>query len=135
MPELGRFEFSDPTRDGTGKGAFLVTEQFQFKEVFRNGGAVEGNKWFAGAARAAMDVAGEDLLSGAELTGDEYRRFRGGDLGGATHRCGHDRVVCHHGVIIARGSFENCSNQFEIGGRGQKFPCAVTDGAGGKFGV
>ncbi len=46
---IGFLELADAPGDGAGEGTLLVTEQFRFQQVFRNGGAVDRDEGLVGA--------------------------------------------------------------------------------------
>ena len=60
-----------------GEGAALVAEQLAIEQVAGHGGAVERDEPRRAALRALMHGAGEQLLAGAGLAGDEH-----GDVAG-----------------------------------------------------
>ena len=64
---MGCLELAEAAGDGAGKGTFFVAEQFGFQQVFRDRGAVQCDERAAGAARFAMDVAGQHFLAGARI--------------------------------------------------------------------
>ena len=58
---------------GPGKGAFFIAVEFAFDQLFRDGGAVDGNEGTLVADAIVVDRPGEEFLSGAGLAGDQYR--------------------------------------------------------------
>jgi len=57
-----------------------VAEQFALKELFRQGGGVDGDEG-AGSPRAfGVDHLGEMFLADPGLTGDQEQGIAGGDL-------------------------------------------------------
>ena len=71
-----------PMRCGgrAGEGAFFVAEQFAFQQVFRNGGAVDGEEGPAIALAVMIDGAGDEFLAGAAFAGDQGRGVAAGEL-------------------------------------------------------
>src|SRR5215472_8771489 len=60
-------ELADAAAIGTGERALFVAEQLALQQVFRNGGAVEGQKWGLSAGAVLVDSASDELLAGAAL--------------------------------------------------------------------
>ena len=92
---VGLLELADAARHRAGEGALLVAEQLRFQQRLGNGRAVDGDERLARARRALVDVAGDHLLAGAALAGDQDGGVGGGDAGGelddARHRPRRDR--------------------------------------------
>ena len=76
---IALLEFADAAAVGTGEGAFFVTEEFGFQEVFGDGGAVEGHEGCLGAGAVLVDSAGDEFLAGAGFSSDEDGDVLGGD--------------------------------------------------------
>src|SRR5690606_24704206 len=57
-----------------------VAEELALEESLRNRGAVDGDERLPSTRRALVDRAGDELLSGAALAGDQDRRVEAGDL-------------------------------------------------------
>src|SRR6267143_3836988 len=57
--------------DRAGERAFAVSEQFGFKQIFRDGGAIDRNEGSLRASACAVYRAREELLSGAARALDE----------------------------------------------------------------
>src|SRR5690606_24714551 len=74
---VGRLELARLVGDRAGEGALDVAEQLALEQVLRDGAAVDGDERPVLARRAAVDLAGDQLLAGAGLAGDEHR-----DVGG-----------------------------------------------------
>src|ERR1039457_223078 len=75
-----RLEEPDLPRVGARERAPLVTEKFALEEGLRDVRAVQGEEWFAGAVRARVNRARDELLARARFAADENRGVRGRDL-------------------------------------------------------
>src|SRR5262249_4472986 len=64
-----------------GEGAFDVTKQLAFEQLFRNRTTVDGDERPFGARRSFVHELGDELLAGATLTEQKNRRFVRRDLG------------------------------------------------------
>lgn len=76
--------------DGTGEGAFFVTEEFGFEEVFGEGGAVHFHQWPGGAGAPGVDDVGEDFFADTAFAGDEDAAFRRGNERGVAEDGAHE---------------------------------------------
>ncbi|MPM45001.1 hypothetical protein SDC9_91686 [bioreactor metagenome] len=101
---IGGFEPADLGGEGSGEGAFFMTEEFAFHQVFRERAAVDGDERCAFAAAEFVHVARDKFLAGAGLADDEHVGFAGCDhadafeqgerlgvfkhLRGGAYRCG-----------------------------------------------
>ena len=65
---------------GTGKGAFFVPEKLGFKQVFRNGRAVNAYKRIKLTRAGMVNGLGKEFLAGAAVTGDQYRELISGGI-------------------------------------------------------
>lgn len=65
---------------GSGKRAFLITEQLRFQQVSRNGSTVDLYIWFVVAQAPAVDLICDDLFPHARLPGNQNGRICGGDM-------------------------------------------------------
>jgi hypothetical protein len=77
---VGKFETAGPLRNGSCKGALLMTEELSFQQIAGNGGAVDLNK---GATVARTDIVNclcDQLLSGTRFSLDQNSRTRGATL-------------------------------------------------------
>lgn len=63
-------------RVGARESAFLVAEEFRFKKLPWDGGAVDAYKRAQLAGRGAVDGMGEHFFARARLTGDENGEVR-----------------------------------------------------------
>ena len=86
----GFLEAADALVDGTGEGAFFVTEEFGFEEVFWEGGAVHFHQRAGGAGAPGVDDVGEDFFADAAFAGDEDAAFGGGNEGGVAEDGAHE---------------------------------------------
>ncbi len=68
---VSQLEFADPLGHGAGEGAALVAEELALQQVLGDGGAVDGDEELLGARAVLVDGAGDELLAGAALAGDE----------------------------------------------------------------
>ena len=74
---------------GAGEGAAAVAEQLAFEQVAGDGGAVEGDERLLGAVRVVVNRAGENLLAGAALAGDQNVDLGPRNLSGVEHELTH----------------------------------------------
>ena len=65
-------QFELPGFGGTcaREGAFSMTEQFAFDEVFRYCRAVYGNKWFVASVAGCMNIPCQQFLAGSTFRFD-----------------------------------------------------------------
>ena len=70
---VGLFKFADPGLDGTRKGAFDVTKQLRFEQVFRNRSAVYADKLLMFSLAVEMNGPGNQLFAGTGLALDQNR--------------------------------------------------------------
>ena len=97
---------------GAGERAAAVAEELAFEQVAGHGGAIEGDEGLPGAIGEVVDGAGENLLAGAAVAGDEDIDVGGSDAAGEGHQLAHvagdDGVVAAGGEVLdgpQRGSF------------------------------
>ena len=70
---VGQFHQTDfAATPGAGERPFLIAEQFAFQQIFRYGGAVEGNKRAFGAPAQIVQPLGDHLLAGSRLAGNQH---------------------------------------------------------------
>src|SRR5690606_14300454 len=69
---VGLLELPDALLRGAGERALLVAEELALDELGRDRGAVDLDERAAGALGAVVDPAGDELLAGAGLAGDEH---------------------------------------------------------------
>ncbi len=69
-----RFEFTHFTFGGTGKGTFLVTEQFAFQQALRQGGTVQADERSGAAGAGKMHGPCHEFLPHAAFATDQHRR-------------------------------------------------------------
>jgi hypothetical protein len=131
----GLLEFSDPSRNGPGERAFLVTEQFGFKQVFGNCRAIDRYERLLGAVGAGVDVARQHLLAGAGFAGDHDRGVRAGDLLSQLDHLGHRLVAVDHVARIIGDGGEHRGDQFRIGRQRDVFLGTGVDRGHGRSGV
>src|SRR5207244_4294375 len=72
-PAVALLELADAAPVGAGEGALLVAEQLALQQLIRDGRAVEGQKRRPGSGAVLVDGAGDYLLAGAALAGDQHR--------------------------------------------------------------
>src|SRR5262249_12294277 len=70
---LGQLETADAAGDGAGEGALLVAEQLALDQAGRQGGAVDLDEGAVLATARRVDGAGDQLLAGARLAGEQHR--------------------------------------------------------------
>jgi hypothetical protein len=96
---VGELEAAGAARDGAGEGAALVAEELAFDQAGRDRGAVDLDEGLAAARGAEVEGAGDELLAGAALGGDEDGGGAGGDLvHGLADRLHVRRAADHAGV-------------------------------------
>ena len=77
---IALLEFADALHRRAGECAALVTEEFAFEQLFRNGGAIDREKRLLISIAVMINGAGNKLLARAAFTGDERGRIACGDL-------------------------------------------------------
>src|SRR5688572_15325767 len=70
---MRQLKFASLLHISAGEGAFLVSKQFAFEQVFWNGSAIHGHKRIIFPLALSMDGTGHELFAGAALTGDKHR--------------------------------------------------------------
>ena len=125
---MGRFEFTGAPGEGAGEGAFFVAEQLAFQQGFGNGGAVQRDERAAGAARFAVDMAGEHFLAGSGFACDEHGGFGGGDLLGAAQHGEHGGIAHDRGAGRAGGGEEHGGDEIGVRRQEQHIPRAGAHG-------
>src|SRR4030042_805970 len=71
---FGQLEASLFLMDGPGKSAFLMAKQFAFNEGFRQGRAIDLDKWFMVPAAVIVEGMGHQFFAGAAIPPDGPRR-------------------------------------------------------------
>jgi hypothetical protein len=132
---MGGLELAQTAGDRAGEGASFVAEQLGFQQVFRDRRAVQGDERPSGAARFAVDVAGQHFLAGAGLAADQHRGIGAGDLLGAVHGGLHRRIADDHGMRFAGRGFEDRGDQVGVGRQRQELARPGVDGADGGVGI
>src|SRR5690554_4038781 len=79
---ISHFEITTSGLSGSGKGPFLMSEKFTVNGSFRNGSAVNGNKFSVLAVRQRMDDVGNALFSHPALSRNKYGNICRGYLYG-----------------------------------------------------
>src|SRR5579864_7734916 len=77
---IGHFETPDLQRDGTGKGTFLMTEQFAFQKIQRNGRAIQLAKGAPATLTGLVNGMRDEFFSCAGFPLDEDSRICGSNL-------------------------------------------------------
>src|SRR5260370_11943328 len=70
---MRQFEAADAWRDGGGKGALLVPEEFALEQPGWNRSAVELHEGVCASAAEIMDGARDQFLAGAGLAVNQHR--------------------------------------------------------------
>ena len=70
---LSQLETPGPAGNGAGEGALLVSEQFAFQQLGRNGSAVDRHERRVLTARMVMQVTGDHFLARPRFTQNQYR--------------------------------------------------------------
>src|SRR5262249_53575891 len=91
-----QLDLADPVVDRAGEGAALVAEQLALEQRIREGRAVDGDEPAALALALGVDGAGGELLAGARLPVDEYRRIVLREHGDRLEDLVHHPVPAHH---------------------------------------
>src|SRR4029077_19761266 len=60
---VGQFEAADLLRDGAGKGASFMPEEFAFQQVKWNGSAIQLYEWTAASRAQIVNRAGDQLFT------------------------------------------------------------------------
>ena len=129
---VGLLEAADAPGDGAGERALLMAEQLRLQQRFRNGGAIDGDEAALGAAALAMQMAGENLLAGAGLAGDQHARLAGGDALGQRDHPRHDRVGVQDGAVVGADRGENGGDHLGVRRQRNVFLGAGLDGRDGR---
>ena len=69
-PCIGHFEAANFLNDSPSEGAFLVSEEFAFQQVKRNGGAIQLYERTSAACADVVNGAGYQLLTSTRLPED-----------------------------------------------------------------
>src|SRR5260370_5243216 len=88
------------------KRAAFVTEQLGVDEFARDGGAVYGHEWPAGARAARMDALRENLLAGAGLAMQQHRGVAGSGQPRQAHGFFQSATLSYH---VAQGETRACA--------------------------
>ena len=91
-------ELADAAAVGAGEGALLVAEQLALEQVLGDGRAVEGQERCLGAGAVLVDGAGDQLLAGAALAGDQHGKGLVGDAADRLEDLLHRRAAAHEGL-------------------------------------
>src|SRR5579863_6998135 len=70
---VGLLELADASAVSTGEGSLLVPEQFAFEQSFRNGGAIDRQKWGLAPGTVLIDRPRHQLFAGSALADDQNR--------------------------------------------------------------
>src|SRR5262249_54424133 len=76
---VGQLEAAEALGDGAAERALFMAEKLTFHQASRQGRAVDLDERLVPALAVGMDGAGDHLLAGARLAGDEHRGVRGGN--------------------------------------------------------
>ena len=77
---MGITQAANSGTNGTGKCAFFVAEQFAFDQIRRYRSAINRHKRLIGAFGKIMNCAGDQLLTGTRLAGNQDIRIVVRDL-------------------------------------------------------
>ena len=80
MPPWALADHAGRVLAGAGERPAPVAEELRVDQVARDAGAVVGDELLPGTARAVVDDAGEHLLAGPRLAGDQHGQVAGGDV-------------------------------------------------------
>jgi hypothetical protein len=78
---VGQLEASQLALEGAGERALLVAEQLGLDQRVGDGGRVHGHERLVASRALPVDGAGDQLLAGAALAGDQHRGRRARDVG------------------------------------------------------
>ena len=107
-------ELPDATRRGPGERTLLVTEQFRFEQILRNGGAIDRDEGAPGAAAVRVQVAGHHFLAGAALAGDQHARIGRRILPGEGEHLDGRRIVEDRTLVVLRHRLEHGGDQLGV---------------------
>src|ERR1700739_4202206 len=79
-PFRGELEFSRFRTDGAGESALFKAEQFGFKKLAGEGGAIDLHERLIAARRAHVNHSRDDFLTNATLAINEHWDVHGSDL-------------------------------------------------------
>ena len=71
MPPVRRLHPADPVGAGVGEGALHMAEQLAFEQILGDRAEIDRDQHLVGAARAAVQLARDQLLAGAVLAEDQ----------------------------------------------------------------
>ena len=74
MPLSASSNFPGLLPVGAGERALLVSEEFAFEKIFRNGGAVDFDEGAGSALRMFVNGAGDQIFSDAAFAAEQHRR-------------------------------------------------------------
>jgi hypothetical protein len=92
-----------------------VSEQLGFEQGLGDRRAIDRDERLAGPVRLQVDVAGQHLLAGAALAGDQHGSLGGGDLLGELDHPLHRRIAPHEGRAVGGDRLQHRGDQLGIG--------------------
>src|SRR3989442_15389463 len=112
---MGQLEEPHPLVIGARGRAPLVPEGLTLEERWRDGVAVEADELSRGARAELVDQAGDHLLAGTRLPGDQDRYVRGGDaLDAPPDPLQRDALADQHAAVFDRELYAPLRVHFQI---------------------
>ena len=99
---VGQLETSMLCNSGTGKRAFDVAKKFAFEEIFDQRATINGYECGVSAIALQVNGPGNEFLSRAGLSADQYGGISWGDFGDESLDVAHDRGLADNGNALWR---------------------------------
>ena len=113
---VGQFEQTWPGSVGAGERPFDVTEQLALDQRRTERGQIDRHEGPLGSQRVAMNRAGDQLLAGAALAGDQHRAIAAGNQSNPLEDVLHGRAGPEQFVGRAGREFGNGGRAARIAG-------------------
>ena len=107
-------ELADAARHRAGERALFMAEQLGFEQVLGNRGAIDRDERGARTMGFRMHEAGEHLLAGAGLAGDQHRGIARRDLLRELHHSRHGVIAVDEIAMIVRDRRQHSRDQFGV---------------------
>ncbi len=91
-----------------------MAEKFGLEQVFRNGGAVDGDEGLVTTQGTSMDIMGHDFLAGTGFTRDQDAGFRRSDLIGKSDDIAHFRILENQRMAVFCDGRKNGGDEFGV---------------------
>ena len=132
---VGLLEPADAPGHGAGERPLLVAEQLGFEQGLGDRRAVDRDEGLARPVGLLVDVAGQHLLAGAALAGDQHRGLGAGDLFGELDHPLHGRIAPDEGGAVGGDRLQHRGDHLGIGRERDVFLGAGPDRRHGGLGV